>query len=129
MVPVQQGQSPLAPYGRGPQAPQTFFARFPRVAGLLLTGAGAVLVFWMQSMVESEGRYYPKALFFGCIAVILGIWTTITGQPKDPQTGQPANWWRIASGIVFFVSLIAGGLLAYTIAHPELWRVFAARRA
>lgn len=70
-------------------------------------------------MIETDGQYYPKALFLGSTAIPLGLWLTIAGQPKDPVTNQPRTWWRVASGLVVVLSLIFGGMLSWYITHPE----------
>jgi len=60
-----------------------------------------------------EHRYYPKAMIFTPVAILLGLFGLSVGAPIDRQTGHLPLWVRLGYGasIVFGLGL---GIVAVT---------------
>ena len=74
----------------------------------MVLGAGLLLGGLNVYTVTNENKFYPKALFFTPVAVLVGFWLLAVGTPTDPATGQPALWSRVGAGISLGVGLILG---------------------
>ncbi len=80
----------------------------PRLMGLGMLALGLILGgvnFWK---LESEGRYYIKAMVLTPCVLLYGLFLLVVGQPIDQATGMPRMWWRVGSGITIFGGLALG---------------------
>ncbi len=128
--PPPQAQPPSSPFRPSPNDPYQAYGQIhaspaagitrppgntgvmknPRLTGGVLLGLGAFLAGLNYWMLESEGRYYVKAMLLMPFAVLYGLFLLGFGQPLDPATGKPKMWWRIGSGLSLAAGLGLGGL-------------------
>jgi len=82
--------------------------KHPRLAGLGLFACGLFLGGINVYEIESAGQYYIKALIFTPMALLLGLWLMIAGQPRDERTGEMALWGKIGTGMTAAAGLVLG---------------------
>jgi hypothetical protein len=107
---AQVNAVPAPPPGARPASPQPGVIKKPRLVGLGLLALGVFLAGLNYSMLESEHRYYVKALFLTPFALAYGLFLAVFGQPLDPSTGKPKTWWRVGAGITLAGGFALGGL-------------------
>jgi hypothetical protein len=60
----------------------------PRLLGAAFTGCGAFLLWLEASSVNHYGTYGRKGLAMLCLALALGLWLLIVGDPVDEESGE-----------------------------------------
>ncbi len=80
----------------------------PRLTGLALVGIGVFLLLLNGYSLWENDEFYPKALVFTPMALLLGVWLTIVGQPIDRQTGERALWSKVGAGVLTGFGLLLG---------------------
>ncbi|UQA59297.1 hypothetical protein [Polyangium aurulentum] len=84
--------------------------KHPRLAGLGIFACGLLLGGINAYEIESAGKFYIKALVFTPMALLLGLWLMIAGQPRDEHTGEIALWGKIGAGVTSGAGLVLGVL-------------------